>query len=401
MAPVDAEAPFRRLPRVLRRWSASLLWRRLYGPMRRQRRMRRDAVLCAPYVKPDQPSGEGIVAAIGDFSGDTGLSRAALYELDLLRQRHREIEVIHVDAVAARKGSTQARREGPPIRLLYLLSAPDTYPAVLPCLPPERIARAWRVGLWVWETPILPASWRLGFDIVHEIYTPSRHSRSAIAASGCDVEIRLRPHAVTVPDGVEPLDRARLGVADDAFLGLGVMDLRSCPARKNPWAHVAAWQAAFRDDARYVLILKVRFSRRTAIVRDELREMIGGAANIRLLEEQLPPDTFLALQAAADVFLSLHRAEGYGLLVHEMLALGRPVVATDWSANAEYGPAYPGYHGVPYRLVPYRDWMGHFTDRDFLWAEADIESAAAALRRVAELKAAGGRSVRACARLTG
>lgn len=384
MARFDAEAPFRRLPRVLRRWSAGLLWRRFYGPLRRRRRMRRDAALCSPYVKLDRPSGEGIVAAIGDFSGDTGLSRAALYELDLLRKEHGRIEIIHVDPVAARKNATAPLREGPPVALLYLLSAPDTYPAVLAQLPPERIAGARRIGLWVWETPILPAGWHWAFRIVHEIYTPSEHSRRAIAASGCGLPIRLRPHAVSVPPRVEPLDRGRVGVADDVFLGLAVMDLRSCPARKNPWANIAAWQTAFGGDSRRVLILKLRFSRRTAVVRDELREMIGSATNIRLFEDQMARDAFLSLQAAADVFLSLHRAEGYGLLVHEMLSLGRPVVATDWSANAEYGPAFRGYHGVPYRMVPYRDWMGHFEDRNFLWAEADIDSAAAALRSIAD-----------------
>jgi glycosyltransferase involved in cell wall biosynthesis len=323
------------------------------------------------------------VAAVGDFSGDTGLSRAALYELALLRREHGVIELIHAPAGSPRDRGTRERRDGPPIGVLYLLSAPDTYPAVLPLLPPERIARARRVGLWVWETPILPRSWHPAFAIVHEIRTPSEHSRRAIEAAGGDVAIRVRPHAVTVPDRVAPLARADLGVPDGAFLGLAVMDLRSCPARKNPWAHVAAWQAAFGDDPRRVLLLKVRFARRTAVVRDELREMIGAAANIRLLEEHLDADAFLSLQAAADVFLSLHRAEGYGLLVHEMLALGRPVVATDWSANAEYGPRFPGYRAVPYRLVPYRDWLGHFPDRDFCWAEADIDAAAAALVELA------------------
>jgi glycosyltransferase involved in cell wall biosynthesis len=369
---------------VFRRWSASLLWRRLYGPIRRLLRQRRDAALCAPYTKQAEPSGQGIVAAIGDFSGDTGLSRAALYELDLLRQEHGEIEVLHIDPVAARKASASQALAGPPIGVLYILLSPDSYSAVLPLLPPDRIAGAYRVGLWVWETPFLPSSWRPAFDIVNEVFTPSEYCRRAIAAKGCDLKIRLRPHPVKIPDAVQPLDRASLGVAHDAFLGLAAMDLRSCPARKNPWAHIAAWQAAFGADPRSVLILKVRFSRQTQVVRDELREMIGATANIRLLEEHLAPERFLGLQAAADVFLSLHRAEGYGLLIREMLELGRPVVATDWSANAEYGPFYAAYRGVPYRLVPYRDWLGHFSDGKFLWAEADIDAAAAALRDIAQ-----------------
>ena len=77
----DAEAPFRRLPRVLRRWSAGLLWRRLDGPLRRRRRMRRDTALCAPYVKLEQPSGQGIVAAIGEFAGEVVPSTRTVWRL--------------------------------------------------------------------------------------------------------------------------------------------------------------------------------------------------------------------------------------------------------------------------------------------------------------------------------
>ena len=89
------------------------------------------------------------------------------------------------------------------------------------------------------------------------------------------------------------------------------------------------------------------------------------------------------LQSGADVYLSLHRAEGYGLNIHECLEYGIPVVATNFSANAEYGPEYENYHPIPYRMTPYRDWTAHYADRGFEWAEADIDVAYLSLRRIA------------------
>jgi glycosyltransferase involved in cell wall biosynthesis len=379
----DPEAPFRRWPRVRRRLTPGALWRAARMPLRRRRWRRRNEAACAPWVKAERPSGEGVVLALGDFSGDNGLSRAALYELDRLRAEHGAVEAVDIGPAHATRALREVR-DGPPVGRLYLLSAPDTYAAALRRLPPERVADAWRVGLWVWETPVLSPEWRFGFDIVHEIWTPSAYSRAPIlAAAPPGTTVTVRPHAVAPPPEGPPLDRAAWEVGADAFLGLAVMDVRSCPARKNPWAHVAAWKQAFGEDPSRVLILKLRLSKRTAVVREELREMIGDAPNIRLVEDFLPAERLAALQREAHVFLSLHRAEGYGLLIHEMLSLGTPVVATHWSANAEYGPDHAGYHPVGYRLVPCRDWTRHFAERGFRWAEADVEEAAATLRRLA------------------
>jgi hypothetical protein len=64
------------------------------------------------------------------------------------------------------------------------------------------------------------------------------------------------------------------------------------------------------------------------------------------------------------------------------------VVATHWSGNAEFGPAYADYRPVPCRLVPYRDWMGEYAGQRFEWANADLDAAAAALRTLAAAKSA-------------
>ena len=39
---------------------------------------------------------------------------------------------------------------------------------------------------------------------------------------------------------------------------------------------------------------------------------------------------------AVDVYISLHRAEGFGLVLAEAMYLGTPVVATNWSGNTEF-----------------------------------------------------------------
>ena len=389
----DPETPFLRFPANLRRWTLKAIQRRLRLPMRRRKWERRNREATAPYRiasrqgRTPDGTGGGHVCILGDFTGRTGLSRAGLYELERLRAEHPDPEV-HDLGPAIHRGEIIAAVDGPPVDRLYLLSAPDTYAFLLPVLPPDRVQVAWRTGLWVWEAPRLPPHWRFAQDLVDEIWTPSAFSAVAIRGAVGDIPVRVRPHPVRPPEHGTGEDaaaamRARLGIGVDDFMGLAIMDVSICPARKNPWAHVAAWLGAFGDRQDRVLVMKVRVSKVTRVVLDELRTMIGAAGNVRLMEAELTDAEIAALQSAADVYLSLHRAEGYGLNIHECLALGTPVIATDWSANAEYGPAFPHYRGVPYHLVPCRDWTGHYADDDFSWAEADLDAAVRKLHALA------------------
>jgi glycosyltransferase involved in cell wall biosynthesis len=176
--------------------------------------------------------------------------------------------------------------------------------------------------------------------------------------------------------------RARLGVAPDAFMGLAIMDIRSCPERKNPCAHVRAWKAAFGDDPACVLVMKLRVGRHTAMVLSELRELVGTSGNVLITAQDMSSDEIAALHRAADVFVSLHRAEGFGLNILESLLIEKDVVATHWSANAEYGPDFVRYRPVPVRLVQKRDWSGHYSYQNFAWSDPDLSTAAAHLRTV-------------------
>ena len=82
------------------------------------------------------------------------------------------------------------------------------------------------------------------------------------------------------------------------------------------------------------------------------------------------------------IFLSLHRAEGYGRNLAEALQLGLDLIATDWSGNKDFCKGEL-YYPVPYKLIPvkpleYPHWPGQF------WAKPDIPSSAKILRKVVD-----------------
>ena len=87
------------------------------------------------------------------------------------------------------------------------------------------------------------------------------------------------------------------------------------------------------------------------------------------------------LEACCDILLSLHRAEGFGLGPAEMMYLGKPVVATGWSANMDF---MDDTNSMPvrYHLQPLEKAVGPYV-AGLPWAEADIDHAAWCLRQLA------------------
>ncbi|MGI4776742.1 MAG: glycosyltransferase [Janthinobacterium lividum] len=332
----------------------------------------------------------GCIVAVGDFGGKTGLCRAANYEAAKLRLRHPGLILLSLTRPEAGEPRVDGRDLPLPVSRLYLLCQPNRYRRALGMFDPAQLAGAHRTGLWAWENDVFPSAWRFALRIVDEVWTPSAFSRAAIVAAA-SLPVVVVPHHVDVDLGIPALARAMFDVPAGAFLGIAIMDIKACPERKNPWAHVEAWQKAFGPSAGHVLLIKVRCSKATRIVERELQEMIGSAGNIRLVRQDFSDVEQVAFQRMADVYLSLHRAEAYGLNIREFLEMGTPVVATHWSANTEYGPAFAHYHGVRADLVPYRDWMRHYPDGDFRWADAETDHAARLLRQVAAERSAQSR----------
>ena len=58
-------------------------------------------------------------------------------------------------------------------------------------------------------------------------------------------------------------------------------------------------------------------------------------SNVRIMTDVLSKEDLRTLMASVDVFVSLHRSEGYGLVLLEMLMLGKPVIATGYSGNMQ------------------------------------------------------------------
>ena len=236
----------------------------------------------------------------------------------------------------------------------------------------------YNIAYWAWELPEFPDAWVRQCAYFDEVWCPSEFVRAAIAAK-VDLPVVVMPHAIEFP--VPPSDgRARFGLPADRFLFLFAYDLNSYQERKNPLAVIAAYRRAFPSESGVALVIKTQNPTRNAIAYRRLQGALQGLQHITLITETLSREDVYRLEQACDVFVSLHRAEGFGLAVAECMYLGKPCISTDWSATAEYLDAH---NGCPVRCTmtqlkePHGPYQAGQT-----WAEPDVTHAAEWMRRL-------------------
>lgn len=251
----------------------------------------------------------------------------------------------------------------------------------------------YNIGHWAWELPRLPKHWIKEARGLHEVWTCSEFVRSAVAA-----DLHIPAHVVHYPIRLHTPDARGLpAFPKDLTKVLFAFDFNSYTARKNPEAALRAFEIAAAQDPRMHLILKVHNADRHPEAARQLIQRVRSLPSVSLIVDTLSRAQMSALQATADVFLSLHRAEGFGLNIAECMALGKPVIVTAWSGNMDFTNADNAYL-VPFKLIEIEQRAGDY-EVGQVWADPDVDVAAehllSILRNPAEARARGERA-RAC-----
>lgn len=261
-------------------------------------------------------------------------------------------------------------------------NAPEV-PYVLSELGRSRLEGRLRICFWAWEFERLPRRWARELVWFHECWAPSRFTADAIAARAGNMPVRAVGYPLV---GSEPSAagiaeiRARFAPGGSALV-LHAFDMRSSMDRKNPLAAIEIFRRARRSSGQAYLVLKVSSSDWRKADADRLAGAIGDDDHIHILTESVSDREMSELVAAADVYLSPHRCEGFGLMLASTLMAGGEVMMTDWSGSREFADL-PGVYPIGCTLVPAADFSRVYRPGPSRWAEPDIEEAAATLGRL-------------------
>lgn len=262
------------------------------------------------------------------------------------------------------------------IDLLYVNA--DQTANTLTYLRHHSLLSNYRIGFWHWEQPQLPKAHIASFEHLNEVWVPSTFVRDAVAAVS-PVPVVVIPHAIQVKAS-EELDRSQFGLPQDKICCLIMYDFHSYQYRKNPQAAIAAFRGAMYGKSDAILVVKTINSILHPDAAAELTACLADLPDTVVITEFLTRQQTWDLQACCDMLISLHRAEGFGLAPAEMMALGKPVVATGWSANMDF-MTEENSMPVKYTLEPLAQTIGAYPAGP-VWAEADIDHAAACIREL-------------------
>lgn len=237
--------------------------------------------------------------------------------------------------------------------------------------------RRYNIAFWLWELEEFPTEWILYCHLFDEIWVPSTFIKKSIVKV-TDVPVKVLPYHVTAPYDVK-LRRKEFNLPKEKFLFLIMYDANSTMRRKNPQGAINAFKKAFRPEEENVgLVIKVNHARKRdwILLKNQLEEY----RNIYYFSETMEKEVVNSLVHCVDVFVSLHRSEGFGLVMAEAMLLGTPVVATNWSSNIEFMDENSACL-VDYELIR-NDRTEGLYKKGCIWAEPDIGQATAYMKEL-------------------
>lgn len=272
----------------------------------------------------------------------------------------------------------------------------DEAARVIDQLGQAAFARGYNIAYPAWELARYPSAWTQVLQRFDEVWAPSVFVQQALEAAlgkpvlhmPLPVDLRLSSF----------LGRRRFGIPEDAFVALFFFDFSSFAERKNPDAVLEAFERLVerRPEADLFCVIKSRGGAPGEALERQARlqarlARLGGRA--QAIYGDLADNEIKNLVRVSDVFVSLHRSEGFGRGMAEAMALGRPAIATGWSGNLDFMVPGTGLL-VDYELVPVAPGAYPHGEGQ-VWAEASAEHASHLLEQLmdnpAEARAMGAR----------
>ncbi len=340
------------------------------------------------------------VNVVGYFRSELGVAEVARQIVDALDAADLPVVPVHGQFVPLSRQGHSYMTVGPedaPFPVNVICINADMLPGFAQEVGEDFFVGRYSVGVWFWEVASFPGRFSGAFSCVEEVWAPTPHIADALRPVAT-----VPVHTIRVPvqpPPLVPLSRTDLGLPEDGVQFLFTFDYLSVFRRKNPLGVVDAFVRAFEPFEGARLVLKCINAERDPRGHAELRAAAARHPDIQIVDRYMSPAEKNSLTASCDCYVSLHRAEGFGLGMAEAMYHGKPVIATGYSGNLDFmNPSNSLL--VDYRLTAIGADAGPYPPEG-QWADPDVDHAAALMRKVfddpagaRELGASAARSIR-------
>ncbi|MCL2227076.1 MAG: glycosyltransferase family 4 protein [Oscillospiraceae bacterium] len=334
----------------------------------------------APFSRSSHPDG---INLIGYIRGEIGLGQSCRLVAEGIWESGLDFTVYNYDLVSAIRFNDHSWdhkiTDTAPYNINIIHINPYELPLAYLRIGRETWDKRYNVAFWLWELEKFPEQWKNALDLVDEIWTPSEFASASIKKA-TQKPVYTIPYAFRTPDK-GTYARKDFGLPEDKFLVLCMYDCNSFIERKNPMAAIRAFKKAFPADAQDAgLVIKINNPQEKDF--KKIRSELAGYRNVHYIDSILDKTKTNALIACVDAYVTLHRSEGFGLVPAEAMALGTPVIATNWSSNTEFMDENTACM-VDFEFITIEKDQGPYAAGN-RWADANVSQAADYMRKLYE-----------------
>jgi len=220
-----------------------------------------------------------------------------------------------------------------------------------------------------WELLIYPKVWRDGINKFDEIWTISHFVKKVFSDDWVKPEVKYVGQSANREKGLL-YPKKYFGIKDSSLVFLSFFDQSSYFSRKNPLALVEFYKKLRQKHpySDFQLVLKVKnVNKKSDFVLDVFDE------NVILIDKNLSYEETTGMIDCCDIFMSMHRSEGFGRGAAEAVLRGKRALITNYSGVEDYSKD-EAVIGVSYKLIDVQEGEYPYHEGQ-VWAEPDIDEA--------------------------
>ena len=336
-----------------------------------------------PVIIDEKP----LVTVYGYFEAESGVgesARGSVRALEQLKYPHRVVNFSVGNQSRKRRPDLRFSLAGASGAIDLIHVNCDQAEVFLNHRPEVRLPGRYRIAYWAWEQEHLPPLFFEHAALVDEIWCPSsantdlfrRATRQPVRTAWHNLDL----HKMAARSSLDTLVSLPAGIR--YFLAFA--DFHSIPERKGPLQVVEAYTLAFPQPVPGIaLVVKIANASYRPDYWAKLLTASVGRPDIIYVTASLPRAELNRLLADAHGFISLHAHEGFGLPIAEAIALGVPVVCTNYGGNMDFC-SDENSRLVPHVLVELAENHGPYLAGTH-WAKPDVAAAAAHLLELARV----------------
>ncbi|AYV21224.1 glycosyltransferase [Vibrio mediterranei] len=314
----------------------------------------------------------------GSHQTSDGIGRAAALNLECLRHAGIEVDEYVLSRPVARQSGNDTLIDEELIKNLrhkiniFQFSA-RWVPHYFSQVPQGALDGFYNIGYWFCEVQKIPSQWASQLRYFDEVWTASAFCQNAIIRTAhipvMNIPLLIENQVLTNNISQKLADNCNVS----RIRYLSIFNTYSDAERKNILFSIRAFLTAFKPSDKVEYVIKVSNLEYDSRLKKILDNVAQTYSSIKVIDGYVPDEVITNLYESADVYISLHRAEGFGLTISDAMAKGIPVITTDYSGNMEFC-RHKDTNLVESDLVNVGHERLRYKAND-VWAEPKLESA--------------------------